>query len=290
MIREVVSGQGRERKKAKQRVRAFWNRALIGVIQLFICVALLHETASESAARDITYTGNEEVVYVRPGDPTQVSFQGEVVGGFKPKNSSLALDRQDTYLVVFARPSLPPEGEAMIVQLKDKRTYSLRVLPASGDHPRDALVNVLDSREVSEEYEEAKTPEEAKAQRKFPPPTTVPGLMRELALVAEFGKRKGIPGYRRSNKFSGETVLSDGSLVATIDEMFLGSDLVGYVLSVENMLETSQQLNPASFRLDGTRAISMQRWELAPRPQTSEQQLAAAHKAKVYIITRASGR
>jgi hypothetical protein len=51
-------------------------------------------------------------------------------------------------------------------------------------------------------------------------------------------------------------------------------------------LETTQKLNPATFRLDGTRAVSFDRAELSGRPLTGEQQLAAGHKGKVYIVTK----
>jgi hypothetical protein len=115
-------------------------------------------------------------------------------------------------------------------------------------------------------------------------------LVRELILVAEYGKQRNIPGYRRSNKYTGETVMHDGSIEAKIDEIFMGPDYWGYVLNVENLLDTTQKLNPASFRLDGTRAVSAQRWELSARPQTAEQRLAKKHVAKVYIVTRAKGK
>ena len=114
--------------------------------------------------------------------------------------------------------------------------------------------------------------------------------MREMILVAEFGKQKGITGYRRSNRFSGQTVLDDGAIEARVDEIFMGTDMWGYVLNVENKLGTAQRINPATFRLDGTKAVSAQRWELSPRPVTTEEEVAKGHQGKVYIITRAKRR
>ena len=75
-------------------------------------------------------------------------------------------------------------------------------------------------------------------------------------------------------------MLHDGTMEAKIKEIFLGSGLWGYVLEVENLLDTTHKINPATFRLDGTRAVAAQRWELAPRPETAEQKLAQAHKAQ----------
>lgn len=261
------------------------GRPALGLLALALSVL----STNCAWARDVRYNGDENVVYVTPGEPTQIQFPGDVAGGFKRKQSKLALERQDNYLVVFAQPDLQPEGEAILVHLNDKRTYSVRVIPSSDENQRDGFVHILDDRapEVSN-GEEDDTISEKKAA--YAPPTIVSGLMREMVLTAEFGKQKGITGYRRSNRFAGETILNDGAINAKIDEIFMGSDLWGYVVSVENMLDTTQRINPATFRMDGTRAISATQWELAPQPLTDEQKIANAHRGKIYIITRAKRR
>ena len=153
---------------------------------------------------------------------------------------------------------------------------------------RDVAIKIVDTREadIEENPQLAGLAPAPVAPSEFPPPTTVAGLMREMVLVAELGKSKGIPGYRRSNKFSGETVLADGTMNATVDEIFMGTDYWGYVLTVENKLDTSQRINPATFRIDGTRAISANKWELSPVPLTDEQKITQGHRGKVYIVTR----
>ena len=246
-------------------------------------------SAEHSFARDVQYNGGEETIYVKPGEPTQVTFPGKIAGGFKKKSSAVNLERQDNYLIVFAQQNLSLDGEAIIVHLADKRTYSLRVLPATGGMPKDGQVVISDSRSPETE-EEPVADTKTDGARTFAPPTAISGLMREMMLVSEFGKKKGIPGYKRSNRFSGETVLDDGALNAKIDEIFMGTDLWGYVLSVENKLQTNQRVNPATFRLDGTRAVSCDKWELSARPLTPEQQVAQTHKGHVYIVTRAKRR
>lgn len=252
-----------------------------------LAVSLLGQSAE--AAREIDYQGNEVSVYVNPGEPTQVVLPGKISGGFKRKNSSLSLERNGNFLVLFAQPDLSEEGEALLVLLDDKRSFALRVIPSSEEQPRDDSVKLKEARE-DVDYESGPTTPELVPRTGYTPPTLPSGLVRELILVAEYGKQRTIPGYRRSNKYTGETVMHDGSLEAKIDEIFMGPDYWGYVLNVENLLDTTQKLNPASFRLDGTRAVSAQRWELAARPQTAEQRLAKHHVAKVYIVTRAKGR
>ena len=255
-----------------------------GLLLLIISVLV---PASVALARDTDYSGKEIPVYVTPGEPTQVTFPSKIEGGFKRKHSSVALERQGNFLVVFAQPEIPYEGEALLVHLDDKRSYALRILPSDDDNARDEFVNIRDVREDPYGGEGGGEAQPQLQPRGFPPPTTVPGLMRELVLAAEFGKRGGIPGYRRSNRFTGETVLHDGTIEAKIEEMFLGSDLWGYVIEVANLLDTSYKLNPAAFRMDGTVAVGAERWEFAPRPATAEQETAKAHRGKVYIVTRA---
>ena len=72
--------------------------------------------ASTAEARDVKYTGSEQTVYVTPGEPTQITFPDEIKGGFKRKHSSLALQRQTNFLVVFAQPDtrcVPPAAPAL---------------------------------------------------------------------------------------------------------------------------------------------------------------------------------
>lgn len=253
----------------------------------FASVALLGLAfTSEAIARDVNYSGNEMSVYVTPGEPTQVTFPSKISGGFKRKHTSLALERQGNFLVIFAQPEIPYEGEALLVHLDDKRSYALRILPADDENPRDEFIIIKDQREDSGD-ESLGTPDNRFPNIGYAPPSVVPGLMREMVLVTEFGKKKGIQGYRRSNTYTGETILHDGTIQAKIKEMFLGSNLWGYIIEVENLLDTSYKINPAAFRLDGTRAIMAERWELAAKPLTAEQELASAHKAKLYVVTKA---
>ena len=239
-------------------------------------------------AREITYDGQEVDVYVKPGEPTQVNFPSKIIGGFKKENSSLALDRQDNFIVLFAQPQLINEGEAVIVHLEDSRSYSIRFIPSDEKNKRDATVEIIDSRPppAPELMEEASI----KPKDGFAPPSTVAGMMRQMVLRSEFGKRKPIPGYRASNRYTGEVLLDDGAVEAKIDEILMGSRYWGYVINVENKLQTTQTLNPATFRIDGTQAVSAQSWQLSPRPLTDEQKIANKHQAKVYVITRAKRR
>ncbi|MBN8550714.1 MAG: type-F conjugative transfer system secretin TraK [Deltaproteobacteria bacterium] len=236
-------------------------------------------------ARDVDYKNGEVNVYVTPSEPTQIQFPGVISGGFKRKLSTLSLDRKDSDLVIFASEGISDTGEAIIVRLQDGRSYSIRIKRATTANPRDSLVRLEDDRTgVLSDDEEDPAYKEKKFD--YAPPSQVSGLMREMVLAGEFGKLN-ITGYRVSDRYKGEIVLNDGTINATIDKIFIGPTLWGYVIDAENLLDAGQKINPASFRLDGTRAISADRWELAPKPLNIEQQLSKKDRAKIYIVTRA---
>jgi hypothetical protein len=255
----------------------------------FIALLPIVFFSNETLARDINYSGGEQTIYVSPGEPTQINFPGKIEGGYKSKNSPIALEKQDNYLIVFANDQLTVDGSAVLVHLADKRSYAIRIRPATSPGQKDVSVNILDPREAEapETTDEQGTAKLDQKENAFAPPTAVAGLMREMMLISEFGKKSQITGYRKSNRYSGETVLHDGTLEAKIDQIYMGTDMWGYILNVENLLNTSHKINPATFRLDGTKAISAQRWELSARPVNGEQQLANVHKGKVYIVTAA---
>ena len=242
--------------------------------------------ASTSFARDVEYTSGEVQVNVSAGEPTEIKFPGRISGGFKRKNSTVSIERKEDSLIVFAAENLAPTGEALIVKLDDGRSYSLRVGRAGANSPRDSYVAIKDDRVSPLANSEEEDPSYREKNFDYAPPSQVPGLMREMVLVAELGK-KTITGYRASDSYKGQVVLDDGTIKATIDKIFMGTNLWGYVIDAQNMLDEGQKINPASFRIDGTRAISMSNWELAPKPLTVEQQIAGKDRTKVYIVTKA---
>ena len=250
----------------------------------FLLALILVVTPLGAEAREVKYDGSEVTVFVKPGEPTQVSFPEKILGGFKKENSAIALEREGNYLILFAQPHLDNEGEVIIVHLDDERSYSLRFIPSDDNNQRDSSIEIQDTRPLP-------APEEVETNQLKPggpaPASKVAGLMREMVLTAEFGKRKPIPGYRRSNRYSGEVLLHDGAIEAKIDEIYIGSNYWGYVISVENKLESTQALNPATFRIDGTRAVTASNWELSPTPLTAEQKVSSGHTGKVYVVTRA---
>ena len=243
---------------------------------------------SDASARDVEYTtGQGEVeIWVNVGEPTEIIFEGgKIKDGFKNSNAGIALDKKDSSLVVFGKESMNENGEAILVRLDDGRSYPVRIRRANSDNPRDAQVVVSDGKGALGVEEEAQAPFKERSYE-YAPASKVSGLMREMVLVSEFGK-KGVPGYTLSERYKGQTIVSDGAIIAKIDKIFIGPNLWGYVLDTTNLLDQSQKINAATFRIDGTRAVSSSSWDLAARPLNGEEQISSKHNAKVYIVTRA---
>ena len=239
-------------------------------------------------ARDVEYSagGGEIEVYVNVGEPTEILFEGgKIKDGFKNSNAGIALDKKDSSLVVFGKESMNENGEAILVRLDDGRSYPIRIRRANSDNPRDAQITISDGKGAMGTDEEEPAPYKERSYD-YAPPSKVSGLMREMVLVAEFGK-KNISGYTMSERHKGQTVVSDGAILSKVDKIFVGPNLWGYVLDTTNLLDQSQKLNAATFRIDGTRAISASSWELTARPLNVEEQISGKHNAKVYIVTRA---
>lgn len=263
------------------------SKVISNILNTAAAIAVLFG-AQASFARDVEYKqGNGEVpVWVNPGEPTEISFPGPIARGFKNSNAGLAIEKRDASLIIFGKENISENGEAILVQLQDGRSFPVRVLRASADNPRDPSVKIDDGKGAIAYDEEEETPPSKERNYDYAPPSKVSGLMREMVLVAEFGK-KSIPGYQISDKFKGQTVVSDGTILAKIDKIILGPNLWGYVLDTTNLLDQTQRLNAAQFRLDGTRAVSASNWELSPRPLNVEEQVSGKHNTKVYVITRA---
>lgn len=256
------------------------------LFSILACFTTLLAPVSKSFARDVEYSsGSGEIrVFVNVGEPTEVIFEGgRIKDGFKNSNAGIALERKESSLVIFGKENMSEKGEALLVRLDNGLSYPIRIMKA-GDEPRDAQVVVGDGKGAMGAEEETAPPHQERSYD-YAPPSKVSGLMREMVLAAEFGK-SSIPGYQVSEKFKGQTVVSDGAILAKIDKIFVGPNLWGYVLDASNLLDHSQKINPATFRIDGTRAISAAQWELSARPMTIEHQIASRHSTKVYIVTR----
>lgn len=263
------------------------NWFLTSLLKATLAIVVISTIALHQAeAREIPYGGDEVEVYVLPNEPTQIKFPDKISGGFVRKNSTISIKRVGKDLIIFPKDEIADDGEAIIVRLKDGRSFSLRIQQAADTKSRDNEVKIEDITQTGVDISsETKLPPYFREKLDTAPPTRVSGLMREMILSSEFGKPK-INGYRLSESYRNQVVFDDGTLKATIKSIYIGSNLWGYVLEAENLLEQSQILNPGTFRLDGTRAISATRWELAAKPMTFENKIAGAHKTKLYIITR----
>jgi hypothetical protein len=118
-------------QKTKE-ISLFSNRycGLLTLLFSLVVTAVVFPLDS-AGARQIEYYGGEAKVYVTPGEPTVVSFPGEINGGYKRTSSDITMNVQGRDLIILARPGLSDRGEVLVVYLKDNRSFMLRVIMAS---------------------------------------------------------------------------------------------------------------------------------------------------------------
>ncbi len=249
------------------------------IIRMYRLRLLLVAVSIIAYARDIVYSSGEVEVFVLPGEATQVRFEGEVAGGFKKQASSVTVEKVGTDLIIFPQDNLPPDGESILVRLTDGTTYALRVKQAPDHSARDAIVSIKDSRAKITPADQDEFPKYRDRQFIYPTQYQVAGLMRELILATEFNK-SNIPGYRVSELGAGQELVNNGQISAKLLRMYLGPQLWGYVLEARNLTNQAIKVDPAIFKINGTRAISLSNWELEPVASNNS-------KAFVYVITKA---
>jgi|YNPMSStandDraft_1061717.scaffolds.fasta_scaffold06378_1 hypothetical protein len=254
--------------------------------KIFLTLLFIISSGFALLARDIEFTEGEVKVFINPGEPTELRFPGSITVGYKKQGSSLSVDRQGNTLVLFAQSRVQPDGEVLLVRLADERSYSIRVLNAPSPDQRDSIVVIKDNRRPVISDEEEKLPQYRDRRFVYPSQYQVAGLVRELVLVSEFGK-ESIPGYRVSEAGKGTVVVNNGAIMARLVRMYLGPQLWGYVLEAENVTDEVVKIDPAIFKIAGTRAVSASSWELSAKPITAEQRLAGTHKSFVYVVTKA---
>src|SRR5262245_36325446 len=113
---------------------------------IFTLLSILAVFPAASYARDVEYADEEVSVRVTPGEPTQIRFPGLVAGGYMKSYSAISLEKKDSDLIIFANEKIDESGEAIVVRLKDGRSYSVRLQKASAEHPRDDVIKLRDKR------------------------------------------------------------------------------------------------------------------------------------------------
>lgn len=116
----------------------------------FAAIAIIGSAfIGQAVARDINYSGSEIIVYVIPNEPSQVTFPSNIISRYYSRGSSFpkcAIEVQGNFLVIFAPPELPPEGQAKRIVLDNQRIYTLRFILADDKHVRDEFVKIIDKR------------------------------------------------------------------------------------------------------------------------------------------------
>lgn len=98
--------------------------------------------------------------------------------------------------------------------------------------------------------------------------------------------REEVPAGVQHTKGSGHKVYEDDAVTLTMQEAFFAPVMRGYVLQAENRTGVSVPVPVQNLEMPGLLAVAADQQLLYPRPQTVEEELAAAHRCKVYLVVK----
>ena len=133
-----------------------------GTIRLIIFFAVVQaaNVAAEQSAcppvRYLQYSGGEALIYVVARQPTVLVLPDAIASGWKARVSALALQREDNQLIIFGKPTLDGDGEALVVRLANRNPIVFRFQLENAEHRASPLVIVEDKRSETWLYESAK--------------------------------------------------------------------------------------------------------------------------------------
>lgn len=107
-----------------------------------LVVPRIERSADISPTLELVRSYDQPSIYIEPGAPVVVTFEQPVEGGYKRAKTPISIARSGNAVVIFASSVVDAGGEVIAVQLADGSFAAFRILPASGDHRADVMVQL----------------------------------------------------------------------------------------------------------------------------------------------------
>ena len=79
---------------------------------------------------------------------------------------------------------------------------------------------------------------------------------------------------------------NDGQIVLRLVDVYLAPTMRGYVVEAQNLTGASIPTPVQDLAIPGLQAVAAEQQLLYPQPRTAEEQLAAAHRCKMYLVVK----
>ena len=108
--------------------------------------------------REICHRDERIDLYLEIGKPVKVVFPGVLKDLSNEKGVGYRVERGEKVITAHATSSLDTKGQDLQVTLENKRSYSLKLLPAADNYERDGLVRIIDVQDSQANSGEDKRP------------------------------------------------------------------------------------------------------------------------------------
>jgi hypothetical protein len=224
---------------------------------------------ASSGPRIVDYQGAPVAVRLPVSQAGAVEFPEEIADAFTVLTAEhIAIDYRANVLYLQLLQEL--DG-TVFVATRSGASYTLAVATAANG--TDVAVRIVPRGR--------RTHERVQATRSL----TAVGLIRAMA------NGEIPPGIERAAAASqgpsaSHEVYNDGQIALRLMEVYLAPTMRGYVVEAQNLTGASIPTPVQDLAIPGLQAVAAEQQLLYPHPRTLEEQLAAAHRCKMYLVVK----
>ena len=240
-----------------------WKLSLICTAIVWYGLTPLPTWGAGTARRIVEYMGTPVPVQLAVGKSGEVELPEDIV------DIVTALSPQEA--------TIESRGNNLFIQPLKTTAGELFAVTTSGASYILSLSTPQEGRDVSLRI----VPAGRQAQERLQATQKLTALELVKAMV-----REEVPAGVQHTKGSGHKVYEDDAVTLTMQEAFFAPVMRGYVLEAENRTGVSIPVPVQNLEMPGLLAVAADQQLLYPRPQTVEEELAAAHRCKVYLVVK----
>ncbi len=225
--------------------------------------------SASSGPRIVDYQGAPVAVRLPVSQAGAVEFPEEIADAFTVLTAEhIAIDYRNN--VLYLQPLKELDG-TIFVATHSGASYSLAV--ATAPNGTDVALRIVPRGQ--------RTQERLQATRSL----TAVGLIRAMA-NGEIPAGVEHAAAQAQGPGASHELYNDGQISLRLVEMYLAPTMRGYVVEAQNLTGASIPTPVQDLAIPGLQAVAAEQQLLYPQPRTVEEQLAAAHRCKMYLVVK----
>ena len=219
--------------------------------------------------RIVDYQGAPIAVRLPVSQAGAVEFPEEIADAFTVLTAEhIAMDYRAN--VLYLQPLQELDG-TVFVATRSGASYTLAV--ATAPNGTDVAVRIVPRGQ--------RTQERLQATRSL----TAVGLIRAMA-NGEIPAGVERAAADAQGPTASHELYNDGQIALRLMEVYLAPTMRGYVVEAQNLTGASIPTPVQDLAIPGLQAVAAEQQLLYPQPRTLEEQLAAAHRCKMYLVVK----